>query len=195
MNINIQEHDREALKELMTHAELYANQLMRSTGQVPPALFIQTLDGPMMLRPGNSFDERGRDDFAATARLACIAHGATATVMVAESWLKMAKPGQRLDLSVPPSQSPDRQEIVALMGETRFGLCQKSMPILRAGDGRFIGFREAPTIEGCQARGRFAQFLPERYPDLETQREAQELLHRKQRGHERRGDEEKEFAM
>jgi hypothetical protein len=195
MNIDVQEQDREALRQLMAHAEIYATQAMRNNGQVPATLFIKGLEGPLMLRPPSFTDDKSKDRFAAMARLTCLAHGATATVLVAESWLKMAKPGKRLDLSIPPSESPDRQEVLIFMGETRRGGCQKFLPILRDGSGRFLGFGAAPTIDCDEVKGRFAQFLPEHYPDLDVQREARELLNRVVHDRERGRREERGFAM
>ena len=90
--------------------------------------------------------------------------------------MKTAKPGKRLDLSTPPSQSPDRQEVLIFMGETRHGGCQKMLPMIRSDSGRFVGFGQAPTIECDAVHGRFAKFLPKEYPDLHTQHVAQELL-------------------
>jgi hypothetical protein len=195
MYIDVQKQDRETLQQLMTHAEIFATQAMRSNGQVPTTLFIQTLDGPLMLRPPQFTGEESKDRFVELARLTCVAHGATATVLVAESWMKTATQDKRLDLSVPPSQSPDRQEVVIFMGEARFAGCQKFQPILRSGDGRFAGFGEAPRIDCDTVKGRFAQFLPEKYPDFDTQRAARELLDRMihHRGRDER--QERGFAM
>lgn len=185
MQINVQELEREALKQLMTHAELFALQSMRTIGQVPATLFIQTVEGPIALRPRSLGSTEAKDDFAATARLMCIAHKASATVLVAESWFRTAKKGQSLDLSVAPSEAPDRQEIVAIMGETRYGAAQKMLPIMRTA-GRFEGFGEALAVESgrgdYKTQGRFSSFLPEQYPDQHSQDRAREILKAKMFG-------------
>lgn len=49
------------------------------------------------------------------------------------------KKDQPLDLSVAPSQSPDRQEVLILfMGKSREGHIHKSLPIVRAERGRKV---------------------------------------------------------
>jgi hypothetical protein len=187
MYIDVQQQDREALKELMTHAEIYATRTMQVGGGVTPTLFIQTLDGPIMLRTENFRGEQSKDDFAKTARLMCVAHGATATVLVSEAWMRSAKKGEHLDVTKAPSQSPDRQEVLIFMGETRHGGgCQKFLPMVRDEAGRFLGFGESPTIDCDKIKGRFANFLAEKYPDFEDQREARELLRRTVEEKERR---------
>ena len=42
--------------------------------------------------------------------------------------------------------------------------------------GKFAGFGEAHSIEADKVKGRFAEFLPEKYPSLEEQHKAKELL-------------------
>src|SRR5581483_4124888 len=104
------------------------------------------------------------------------AHGATAAVFVSEAWMRCAEDGKRLDLSTPPSQAPDRREAVVLMGETRSGVFQKFLPILRYGNGKFKGFGEAPEVPADHVVGRFAQFLSPEVPTEEQRREARMLL-------------------
>ena len=87
---------------------------MMRVGQVPPTLFIQTLNGREMFSPQVLPDERSKETFAATAKLVCIAHGATAAVFVVEGWTRFAKHGEPLDLSKMSSQCADRQEILML---------------------------------------------------------------------------------
>jgi hypothetical protein len=48
---------------------------------------------------------------------------------------------------------------------------------MRAGSGKFVGFGEAHSLEADTVKGRFAQFLPEKYPSIEDQQRAKELLH------------------
>ncbi len=75
-----------------------------------------------------------------------------------------------LDLSVAPSQSPDRQEVLVIIGETREGHLHRSLPILRARNGKFAGFGEATEIRPDSVEGRFAQFLPEMTPTEEDRK-------------------------
>ena len=191
MIVYSRDEDRDALKDLVARAEIYANQAIMKAGQVPPTLFMQTLNGPLMFTPTTFTSEESKEHFAATARLMCIAHGATATLFVAEGWTRFAKKGEPLDLSKMPSQCPDRQETLMLMGEAWQATSQKLLPIMRSESGQFVGFGEAHSIEADAVKGRFAQFLPDKYPSLEEQHRAKEFLQRhvqevkRERGEER----------
>jgi len=186
MKIDLESEDREALKNLIAHAEIHAKQSMMKTGQVPPTLFIQGIEGVIAMIPNSLSNERSKDKFVDTARLLCTAHAAKATVFVAEGWLACQKKGEALDLSKRPSESPDRQEVLVLMGETRYGGKQlRPLPIIRSGSGKFMCFGEYADSKGHErVNGRFTQFLPERFPSLEDQRIAKELLNT--RGQERK---------
>ena len=46
------------------------------------------------------------------------AYGATYMVMILESWVTLAKPGETLDTTPPPSEAFDREEFVVVMPET-----------------------------------------------------------------------------
>ena len=154
----------ENLDDLLTCAERYAEAALRKTGSMLPVLFLVGPDGPQMLVPDNLADAAAKDDFATTARLMCIAHGATACVMGLEAWAKFATGQEQLDPAEPPSESFDRKEIVVLMGEDRAGKKQKLLPIVRSDNGTFFGFGEGtlPAFDGME--GRFAQILPPNIP-------------------------------
>ena len=155
----------QTLDDLLAQAEHYANHSMRNLGRVPPTLFLIGADGPVMFVPENLADENAKDDFATTARLMCIAHGATASVMALEAWAKFAKPGEKIDLNEAPSEAFDRREIVVLTGESRDGPKQKFLPIIRSDNGTFFGFGESDVPGLDQIQGRFAQILPPKVPD------------------------------
>ena len=158
------ERNPENLDDLLICAEHYAEAALRETGCMPPVLFLVGLDGPQMLVPDSLADAAAKDDFATTARLMCIAHGATACVMGLEAWAKFATAQEALDPAEPPSESFDRKEIVVLMGEDRTGKKQKLLPIVRSDNGTFFGFAEGnlPAFDGME--GRFAQILPPNIP-------------------------------
>ena len=99
---------------------------MRNSGKMAPTLFLIGADGPLMFVPASLTDENEKDAFATTARLVCIAHAATACVMALEAWMKTATPGEKMDMTEPPSEAFDRQEVIVLMGESRDG--QKKIP-------------------------------------------------------------------
>ncbi len=149
---------------------------MRQFGRMPPSLFLIGTDGPQMFVPDSLADEAAKDDFATTARLICIAHAATACVMALEAWAKFAKPNEKLDLTEPPSEAFDRQEVIVLMGEDRAAQKQTFLPIVRSDNGNFFGFGEhhAPVLD--QVQGRFAQILPPHLPAKKDRVLAQLML-------------------
>jgi len=71
-----------------------------------------------------------------------------------------AKPGEKLDMTEPPSEAFDRQEVLVLMGEDRTGQKQKFLPIIRSGNGKFFGFNESDMPQLDSIEGRFAGILP-----------------------------------
>ena len=167
----------ESLDDLLVNAEHYANFSMRDMGRMPPTLFLIGANGSFMFIPDNLADEHAKDDFATTARLMCIAHAATAAVMALEAWMKCAKPGEKLDMTEPPSEAFDRQEVIVLMGEARDGQKQKFLPIIRSGNGKFFGFGESDVPDGIdQMKGRFAQILPPKAVDEQMRAVAEAML-------------------
>ena len=166
----------ETLDDLLAQAEHYADYCMRGTGRVTPALFLIGSDGPLMFSPQHLADERAKDDFATSASLMCIAHAATACVMVLEAWAKFAKPGEKFDMTEAPSEAFDRQEIVVLMGESHQGQKQKFLPIIRSGNGKFFGFGESEVPSFDEMKGRFAQLLPTKAADDQLRLVAKTML-------------------
>ena len=166
----------ETLDDLLAQAEHYANHSMRNIGRVPPTLFLIGADGPVMFIPESMADDRAKDDFAATARLMCIAHAASACVMTLEAWAKFAQPGEKLDMTEAPSEAFDRRELVVLMGESRNGQKQRLLPIIRSDNGKFFGFGESELPELDEMKGRFAQLLPTKVPDDGLRQVAKAML-------------------
>ena len=160
----------------MIRAEGYADLSMRQIGQVPPALLAKSPDGLLHFIPNSLADERAKNDFANTARLICVAYGVTAAVLVVESWMKLAKPGESLDPTKSPSEALDRQEVVALMGEVHGQQQQKFLPIIRTDAGGFFGFGDFDVPEMDEIQGRFAQLLPPRQPSVEARQLARTML-------------------
>jgi hypothetical protein len=168
----------ESLDSLLARAERYASFAMRQFGRVPPTLLALSPGGSLCFMPDSLADERAKSDFANTARLICIAHGATAAVLVAEAWMRAAPPGGTLDTSEPPSEALDRREVVILMGESRARQKQKFLPIIRTDAGGFFGFGEFTGPASDRVQGRFAQILPPQEPTPQIQAHAKELLAR-----------------
>ena len=150
----------ETLDDLLAQAEHYAGFCMRNSGKMSPTLFLIGADGPLMFVPASLVDADEKDAFATTARLVCIAHAATVCVMALEAWMKTATPGEKLDMTEPPSEAFDRQEVIVLMGESHAGQKQKFLPIIRSGNGKFFNLGET-TVPGMdKMEGRFAKILP-----------------------------------
>ncbi len=137
---------------------------MRNIGHVPPSLLAESPTGLIHFIPDSLTDGRGKDNFANTARLICIGYEVTAAVLVLEAWMKMAKPGETLDMSEPPSEAFDRREVVVLTGETVEHGKQKLLPIIRTDAGGFFGFGEHDGPKFDNFEGRFAQLLPPTRP-------------------------------
>ena len=148
------------LDDLVAQAGHYAEFCMRNSGKMAPTLFLIGAEGPMMFVPTSLADENEKDAFATTARLMCIAHAATTCVMALEAWMKVAKPGEKFDMTEMPSESFDRKEVIVLMGEDHAGQKQKFLPIIRSGNGKFFGFNESDMPQLDSMKGRFAQILP-----------------------------------
>jgi hypothetical protein len=160
----------------MAQAEHYAGWAMREIGNVPPTMMGLSPRGPLFFVPSGLADDRAKDNFADTARLICVAHDATAAVMILESWMKLAKPGESLDTTELPSESIDRREIVLLTGETRTGFKQKILPIIRTDVGGFFGFGEYDGLPADSLQGRFAGILRPKRPSKEMQNKARMVL-------------------
>src|ERR1017187_9229887 len=120
----------ETLDDLLAQATHYAEFCMRNSGKMAPTLFLIGADGPLMFVPASLVDANEKDAFATTARLVCIAHAATVCVMALEAWMKSATPGEKMDMTEPPSEAFDRQEVIVLMGESHSGQKQKFLPII-----------------------------------------------------------------
>jgi len=143
---------------------------------VTPTLLAVGAGGPICFIPSSLKDERAKDNFASIARLICVAHAATAAVMIIEAWMKTASPDGTLDLTVPPSQSLHRREVVALTGESQAGYRQKILQIIRTGAGGFFGFGEFTTPPETTFSGPFAYILAPKAPAAAEQKEAAALL-------------------
>lgn len=164
------------LDALLARAEGLAEFAMRARGSVAPTLLAVGAGGPICFIPSSLKDERAKDQFANIARLICVAHAATAAVMIIEAWMKTASPDGTLDLAVPPSQSLHRREVVVLTGESHTGCRQKFLPIIRTGAGGFFGFGEFTAPPETTFSGRFAQILSPIVPSAAEQEKAAALL-------------------
>jgi hypothetical protein len=172
----VQPDKLETLDDLLAQAEHYAGFCMRNSGKMSPTLFLIGADGPLMFVPASLVDAGEKDAFANTARLVCIAHAATVTVMALEAWMKSATPGEKLDMTEPPSEAFDRQEVIVLMGESHGGQKQKFLPIIRSGNGKFFNLGESNVPIMDKMEGRFAQILPPKVADAQLREAAKVML-------------------
>ena len=148
------------LDDLLAQAEGFALFSMRQAGRVPPTVMAVSPKGLLVYLPESMGDDRAKDNFANTARLICIVHDITAVVLILESWMKMAAPGETLDPHEAPSEAIDRREVVVLAGESRDKKRQKFLPITRTDVGGFFGFGESDLSDLGNFEGRFAEILP-----------------------------------
>jgi hypothetical protein len=88
----------------------------------------------------------------------------------------MAKLGETLDMTEPPSEAFDRREAVVLSGETVERGRQMLLPIIRTDAGGLFGFggHDGPQLDNFQ--GRFAQLLPPKRPSAEGVKMARAML-------------------
>ena len=164
------------LESLAAYAEGYAEFAMKNIGRVPPTMLAAAPEGLLHFIPESLADERAKNNFANIGRLICAAYGATHMVMILESWVTMAKPGQALDMETPPSEAFDREEFVVVMGEAFGRKTQRFLPILRTDAGGFFGFGEFNATKFDGIEGRFAGMLPPEETTPETRAMAQALL-------------------
>lgn len=164
------------LDPLANQATAYALHMMRTTGSVPPTVIAATDQGYVFCMPTSLTDDAAKDRFAEVARLFAIAHCARAIVMVVEAWAKRPDSRGHLDTATPPSESPDRQEVVALMLEDHSRNATSLLPILRHADGVFTEFRDPGPLQFGQSAGRFSALMPRNKPSVREAAQAQSAL-------------------
>lgn len=92
--------------------------------------------------------------------------------------MKMATPGETLDMTEPPSEASDRREVVILAGEAREVQKQKFLLIIRTDAGGFFGFDDSEIPEVDSFQGQFAELLPADPATSEVKLQACLLLQR-----------------
>ena len=177
MNINPPPGDADKLVALASQAKHYAAHMMRTTGSVPPTVIADTSEGLIFCMPSNLANEAAKDRFAEMAKSLAVAYDAQAIVMVVEAWARMASADGKLDTVTPPSQSPDRMEVVALILEDASRTGNDMLPIIRDERGNFVGFGDSQVPKFTSATGRFAGLMPKHRPDASEMAKAKALLH------------------
>jgi hypothetical protein len=148
---------------------------MGNSGQIPPTMFAQAEEGMLIFMPDGMRDAEAKDDFVTKVRLIAASYDATAVVLVLESWVTMAKQGQKLEMS-PPSESHERQEMVVLIGEAKNETWFRFLPIVRSDNGKFWSLGEPQRPDADSFQGRFSQLLPPEAPDEATRRTGMAML-------------------
>jgi len=164
------------LEPLAAQATDYALHMMRTTGSVPPTVIADTDDGYVFCMPSSLADDAAKDRFAEVARLFAVAHSARSLVMVVEAWAKLPDASGHLDTETPPSESPDRREIVALMIEDHSRNASSLLPILRDANGTFTGFGDPGPLQYGEAAGRFSGLMPQNKPSAREAAQAKSIL-------------------
>lgn len=158
-------HDNpKGLEPLATQAEDYALHMMRTTGSVPPTVIADTDEGYIFCMPTSLTDEAAKDRFAEVARLVATAYCARSLVMIVEAWATMPDARGHLDSDTPPSQSPSRKEIVALMLEDHSRSATHLLPILRDAKEVFTQFGATNPLQYGESSGRFSGLMPRSKP-------------------------------
>ena len=166
------------LNLLINQAEHYAKHMMRSrSASVPATLMALNSEGYVLHLPNKFANEADKEKLAQVARLVAIAYKASAIAMISEAWVTIPKlRGQKPDLTTPPSESPDREEVVVLMAEARGASKQRFLFIQRDSAGRFTGFGTSLLPDIDKAEGRFSGLMPLRAPTEEIAMQALNLL-------------------
>lgn len=142
----------------------YAEWNLREYGQVPPSAMALTKEGIFLMLPPKLGTEREKDKFADAARMLAVGYRADAVCMILESWAVFAKTPEQDIMNCPPSQSPDRVELVAISGEIKGLSAQQFLMIERDVAGVFSGFSNPMLPKFDELQGRFAGILPPREP-------------------------------
>ena len=138
--------------------------MMRTTGSMPATVIADTDQGYVFCMPSALADEAAKNHFAEVARLFAVAHDARALVMIVEAWAKLPDANGHLDTETPPSQSPDRKEVVVLILEDQSRNATSMLPILRDQHGAFTGFGDSGPLTFGKSEGRFSSLMPRKKP-------------------------------
>jgi hypothetical protein len=164
------------LNSLITEATRYARFTMKKSGSLAPVMMASTDKGIILFSPNGLSDTGAKDDFAKKVRLITASYGASAVVLIVESWITKAKADEPLDTLTPPSESYDREEVVVLIGQAPQGNITHLLPIHRLGNGKFWNLGDAEDMPADSFEGRFAGMLPPKPADEETRQMGKMLL-------------------
>lgn len=173
---NRRQENPEGLEPLALQAKDYALHMMRTTGSVPPTVIADTDEGYVFCIPTELTDDAAKDRFAEVTRLFAIAQHARSLVMVMEAWARLPDANGHLDTDTPPSQAPDRKEMVVLMLEDHFRNATVMLPIVRNEDGTFTAFGDPGPMQFGESTGRFSGLMPRNKPSVRDAAQAKATL-------------------
>jgi|UniRef100_UPI0037841DE3 hypothetical protein len=164
------------LDTLITEATRYARFTMKTSGCLAPIMMAATDQGIILFSPDNLSDTVAKDAFANKVRLITGSYGASAVVLILESWITKAKKCEKLDTETPPSESYDREEVVVLIGQSAQCNITHLLPIHRLGNGKFWNLGDAEDMPADSFEGRFSGLLPPKPVDEKTRQMGKVLL-------------------
>ena len=176
MKRNRSRENPHGLEPLARQASDYALHMMRTTGSVPPTVIADTAEGYIFCMPTEMTDDAAKDRFAEVTRVFAIAQSARSLVMVVEAWARLPDANGHLDTDTPPSQAPDRKEVVVLMLEDHSSNATLMLPILRDEAGAFREFGDAGPMHFGESEGRFSGLMPRNKPSVREAAQAKATL-------------------
>lgn len=183
------ERSHKALEEEMRYAEITASEWMKHAGFCPQTFFIWGEEGRFILERPRPWDQ-GHEWFTKAAKLACATTGAYACVFISEAWTVIPREGLQPDLNVPPSRSPNREEILMIIGQTREERSQRAIQVFRDANENFLRLGEPFAFHEDSVK-KFGSFLSDAISMSGTKQRAMRELgemgfHRKLQKEERR---------
>ena len=139
-------------------------------------MIADTDEGYVFCMPSELTDDASKDRFAEVTRLFAIAQHARSLVMVVEAWAKLPDANGHLDTNMPPSQAPDRKEVVVLMLEDHSRNATVMLPILRNAGGEFTAFGDPGPMHFGESVGRFSSLMPKNKPSVREAAKAKATL-------------------
>jgi hypothetical protein len=91
-------------------------------------------------------------------------------------WAKLPDATGHLDTETPPSQSPDRMGVVALMLEDHSRCATSLVPIIRDKAGKFTSFGTVAPLGFSESAGRFSKLMPRNQPSTRDAAQAKTSL-------------------
>jgi len=168
-----------SLDQLEASATYMADRSFRRYGNVLPTLIIINPEA-VFLMSAPVKTPMHQEEFVENCKLACIAKGATMTLFVSRTWIRVC--GGQPTAPKEPANKPCGTECLLLVGETHGSLTRKELAIFRASDGAFSGFGEPVTIESVVVKSNISEFMPVE-PPTPAMRSSAEMLLRQRKVH------------